>query len=52
MGIARDGMDEKSETKRNAGGGKGGKYPEISDNTFPQLPKSVGEPMLERIWAA
>ena len=25
---------------------------EISDNTFLQLSKNVGEPMLERFWAA
>lgn len=53
MGIARGGLGEKSETKGNAGGRKGGKYPRDLRQYFSlQLSKSVGEPMLERIWAA
>ena len=51
--IARDGKSEKSETTReDAGESKEKKYPPISDNTFLQLSKNVGEPMLERFWAA
>lgn len=48
--IARVGKSERM--REDAGESKEKKYPPISDNTFLQLSKNVGQPMLERFWAA
>lgn len=51
-GVAKDRIDGKSEIGRNAGGRKEKNIHRSQTILFLQLSKSVGEPMLERFWAA